>query len=570
MHFLKRSLAASFLMLLAAPHFAPGQAAPAAGNRPENQGVYFSKKEYSPHPLPRYEDLKSQLPGPIDDDHPLWIQTYWKAWELAFRNFHEPAPGSGLVSQFIDAAFNENIFLWDSCFMTMFCNYAHPLVPGISTLDNFYARQHEDGEISREIVRATGVDFGPWIDAEDKPLLSRWGWPTPEEQTDTPRNSPVIYRGRKAPTPNPMLTLDALDHPILAWAELEHYRITGDRNRLQEVWNPLVHYYQALDKYLKQGNGLYVTDWASMDNSPRNAYLKGGGTGIDISAEMALFARQLAEIATALGKPEEAAAYSQKADVIAHVINRRMWDKRKKFYFDLQLDGKRAPIKTVAAYWTLLGKVASSEQASALAAELQNPNTFGRVNLVPTLAADQPGYVPAGGYWRGSVWVPTDTMVIQGLEKYGFHDLARKVALNHLELVSRVFAKTGTIWENYSPDAVQQGQPAKGDFVGWSGLGPIGYLLEYGIGLRPDAPHNELTWDLQPGGRQGCERYRFGGHVVSLVATPEPREPKRARIAVEADGAFRLRVEFAGTSSTFDVVKGSQEFEVPAPTAQFR
>ena len=74
---------------------------------------------------------------------------YWKAWEIGFGNFHEPHPGSGYVSQFIDAAFNQNIFLWDTCFMTMFCNVAHPLVPGIGSLDNFYAKQYEDGEICR-------------------------------------------------------------------------------------------------------------------------------------------------------------------------------------------------------------------------------------------------------------------------------------------------------------------------------------------------------------------------------------------------------------------------------------
>ena len=63
------------------------------------------------------------------------------------------------MSQFIDAAFNKNIFLSDSCIMSMFCDYAYPLVPGVPSLDNFYARQHEDGEICREISRETGEDY---------------------------------------------------------------------------------------------------------------------------------------------------------------------------------------------------------------------------------------------------------------------------------------------------------------------------------------------------------------------------------------------------------------------------
>ena len=94
-------------------------------------GRFFSKKTYEPQPLPHFAEMRSKLPSPIYDDNPLLVRLYWKAWELAFQNFYAPAPQSGFVSQFIDAAFNKNIFLWDSCFMSMFCNYGHPLVPGI-------------------------------------------------------------------------------------------------------------------------------------------------------------------------------------------------------------------------------------------------------------------------------------------------------------------------------------------------------------------------------------------------------------------------------------------------------
>ena len=48
-----------------------------------------------------------------------------------------------------------------------------------------------------------------------------------------------------------MLTLDALNHPILAWAELESFRIHGDRVRLAAVYEPLVRYYRALQKYIR-------------------------------------------------------------------------------------------------------------------------------------------------------------------------------------------------------------------------------------------------------------------------------------------------------------------------------
>lgn len=528
---------------------ASGKAPPPTGT---TRGIYFAKKKYRPHPLPAFAALKNQLPAPIFDEKPEWVAMYWKAWELAFHNFHQPGPKSHFVSQFIDAAFNQDIFLWDTCFMSMFCNVAYPLVPGISSLDNFYARQHADGEISREINRATGRDCPPWVNREGRSLFSRYGW------LSKGVDAPVIYRGRQPPEPPPRLTLEALDNPLPAWAELESLRYTGDLGRIAIVYPPLRHYYSALRKYLRQGNGLYVTDWASMDNSPRNPHLANGGTAVDTSCQMVLFARDLARMADLLGRRQEAREYNREAEKLSATINRLMWDPGRQFYFDLSLDGKRVPVKTVAAFWALVGRVASPEQVVDLVAELDNPKTFDRPLRVPTLAADEPGYDPAGGYWRGAVWAPTTMMVLRGLQAYGYDDEARAIALNNLQVMSQVFRRTGTIWENYAPEAPRPGKPAKRDFIGWSGLGPIEWFLEFAIGLKPDALHNELTWNLRSARREGCERYRFAGHVVSLLAQPNANPSVPWTVTVASDGAFTLRLRQGGRRRDVKVHPGKQ------------
>jgi len=518
------------------------------------QGLYFSKKPYEPRPLPAFEVTRDKLPSPIFDEDPNYVRCYWKAWELAFRNFHEPARGSGYVSQFIDAAFNQNIFLWDTCFMTMFCNYAHPYVPGIGSLDNFYVKQHADGEICREINRATGADFEPWVNRDNEPMFSRWGYTLME--TGQKRVN-VVYEGRPAPVPNPKLTLDALNHPIFAWAELESVRLTGDKGRLALVWEPLVQYYAALQKHLRQGNGLYMTDWASMDNATRNKYLEPGGCGIDISCEMVLFARNLARIADILGKKSESQRYSREAKELSALINRHMWDQQRKFYFDLTLKGQRAPVKSIAGFWALLANVASKSQAKALAAELENPATFKTVHRVPTLAANEPGFDPKGGYWVGAVWAPTDKMVMAGLENYGYTDLAREIALNHLRNAVAVFKETGTIWENYAPQQIAHGEPAKGDFVGWSGIGPIAFFIEYVIGVRADALANKIAWDIRSPARVGVERFWFGGKTVSLVC--EKADAAGVRTAtVKSDGKFDLVVTSQRKTQTVQVPAGKE------------
>jgi hypothetical protein len=530
----------------------------------QDRGKYFARKAYVAKPLPQFAETRSKLPSPIFDEDSACVEMYWKSWELAFRNFYEPAPGSGFVSQFIDAAFNQNIFLWDTCFMTMFCNYGYPFVPGIGSLDNFYCRQFEDGEICREINRTTGQELGAWVNREDEGLLSRWG------VEGHPAPFLVTYVGREAPQPPPHLTLDALNHPIFAWAELESFRITGDRRRLALVYEPFTRYYGALQKYLRQGNGLYMTDWASMDNSPRNRYLYQGGTAVDTSSEMALFARNLAQIAGLLGKPEAAAAFHKDADELARLINEKMWNPERKFYFDLTVESKQSPVRTVAAFWTLLAGVAGPQQVEALAAELRNPKTFGRLNRVPTVPADESAFDPAGGYWRGAVWAPVDTMVIRGLENCGQRELAQEIALEHLRVITSVFKATGTVWENYAPDTAKPGTPAKGDFVGWSGLGPILYLIEYGIGVRTDAPSNTITWNIRSPQRVGIERLRFGGTTVSLTCDA-PDAQRRRTVRVRSDAAFHLKLTCEGAAREVDVPTGKPlelVLELPKPAAK--
>jgi len=518
-------------------------------SRGAEQGIYFARKTYEPKPLPTFEETKENLPAPIFDEDPDYVKCYWKAWELAFRNFHEPSSGSGFVSQFIDAAFNENIFLWDTCFMTMFCNIGHPHIPGICSLDNFYSKQHEDGEICREINRATGKDFHYWVNTEGEPLFSRWGYDWEKEL----KKESIVYKGRRAPKPNPKLTLDALNHPILAWAELESYRVTGDKARLELVWQPLVRYYEALRKYLRQGNGLYTTDSASMDNSTRNVWLRNGGTAIDISSEMVLFARNLSEIATILGMESEADKFEKDAYELSRLINQRMWDSDKRFYYDLTLDEERVPVKTIAGFWTLLAGVADESQAKALTEELNNPKTFGTIHRVPTLAADQNRFhAETGGYWRGSVWAPTDMMLIRGLEKYGFDELAREIALNHLENVVAVFKQTGTIWENYAPQKIVQGKPAKPDFVGWSGIAPILFLIEYAIGIKANAITNTIVWDIRSPKRVGVERFWFGGKTGSLVSE-EPDKDMRRIVKVNSTDTVNLVLRTQGMTECVEI-----------------
>ncbi len=521
-----------------------------------------------PYTLPKYADLKDQLPMPIYDENPLWVECYRKAWELACNNFYLPTPESGFVSPFVDAAFNQDIYLWDMSFITMFTNYAHPLTPGIAGLDNFYAKQHATGEICREIIRNTGVerwDSRPY----GRQLYTIYGWfPPVEFKWARPKGWGITYIGRNAPAEPPVLAMDAMNHPILAWAEWESFMMTADTARLTRIVEVLHRYYQAYNTYYMQGNGLYMGDCGAMDNSARNAFLSGGGQAVDLSAEMALFAGNMADIYKVLGRRDSEQYYRKEVKRIARAMNQHMWSPVKGFYYDLTLEGGRAPVTTVAGFWSLIGGVPDAARAAKLVTQLTDTAKFWRCNPVPTISAEEQKFSPRGAYWNGSVWAPTNTMVIRGLEKYGYNDLAREIALKHVKLVADVYAETGTIWENYMPDSTKYGyvelrpgdyHPVRKDFVGWSGLGPIVYFLNYAVGLRADAPRKTLTWDITSDQRNGCERFRFGGIVTSLIAEPTTTG---YRVKVVSDAPYKLTLS-GKASKTIAIHDGENIFEVP-------
>lgn len=527
------------------------------------RGVWFSEKEYDHAPLYRFEEVKDRLPSPHVPAREDWVACYWYAVETLFGNTHRPTEESGFVRNFVDAAFNKDIFLWDTCFMTMFCSLFPDYVPGICSLDNFYCKQFDDGEIPREMVRDTGRDFLPWVNAYDKPLYSyfhkKYGFRklgALQNLTWEDMYSPDLGR---TPKQHPYLTLDNLNHPILAWAEWCSYLQSGDIGRLERVFEPLFHYYDAFHEQVRHVSGLYVTDWASMDNSPRNKAL---GMGIDPSCEMVLFARNLLdmmhELASA-GRPvrdsgKRTAFLKETMEETADAIQRYMWNGEKGFFYDVDKDLRQIPIKTAAAFWTLVSGVADRKQQKILSDWLNDPATFNRIHRVPVLAADEPDYCPDGGYWRGSVWAPMNKMIVDGLERCGDTELARDIALNDLNALTRVFGDTGTIWENYPADSISKGSSDHPAMVGWSGMAPILFLVRYGIGLSADSRTQTVEWRLDPamaGGTEiGLKRYVFFGKQADFMAS---RTETGIRIRIGTKDSFHLKLVCGAHSRLYDI-----------------
>ncbi|MCR9078513.1 MAG: hypothetical protein NXH78_05380 [Hyphomonadaceae bacterium] len=365
---------------------------------------------------------------------------------------------------FVDAAFSESIFLWDTCFIASYAKYHQDRLPIGQALDNFYDRQEPDGYICREYTGA-GEPFWP----KDHPVAT-----------------------------NP---------PLLAFAELELHSVSGDVTRLEQNYSKLVQFHDYIRRSLRQSDGLYISDafGSGMDNVPRypdgweddgqgialtnlhpEIFVYDGlspkwnrqGRSVDMSAQMVLFANDLAKIARLIGRGEDVSAWQAIATETADAINEKCWNEGDGFYYDLGYD-QQIPRAHIGAYWMLIADAVPQERLPKFLNALNDPAKFNRKLPTATMPGDSDLFQHAGGYWRGSIWAPTSYMVIRGLETVGQPDMARSMALRLYDAVAEVYRDTDTFWENYAPDAFAPGDESRPDFCGWTAIFPITLWHEY-------------------------------------------------------------------------------------------
>lgn len=495
------------------------------------RGNYFSKKKYAPSDIPAFKDNRAKLPSPICERNPEYVALYWKAWSLAFDHFKRPPQGSPFVSNYIDEAFSPSVFQWDTFFMLMFARYGHSVFPAIQSLDNFYSRQYENGYICREIQEADGKDY--------------------------------VFIGREH-TINP---------PLFAWAEVESYKVTGDSSRFAAILPALKKYAEWLEQNRKKEGTKHGLYWntglgSGMDNLP----LKGSGW-VDMSSQMVLMYRNISFMCAELKLTDETTLFESKANDIAQRINQWMWNETDGLYYNLDDDGNQLRLKNIGSFWPMLAGIADLSKAKRLLTHLKDPRSFWRSIPFPSLAADETAYQADGHYWLGGVWAPTNVMIVKGLEQYGretgnasdysFNEFATAAAEKYLDGLTEVYAKTGTLWENYSPDLMMRGNPSQKNFVGWTGCGPIQLLIENVLGFHPDGAHNSLTWNITRIDRHGIEQLRFGEVSVTLISQERVSVGAPAEVHVIANRSFELTISVdGGEQKKIQITKGPQRITV--------
>ena len=436
----------------------------------------------------------TQLPQPIYDANPEFVDLYYAAWDQAWEKvkvqegmFQSPYMDEGL--------WDDTIWIWDTEFMVLFCRYAPDIFPGIESLDNFYEAIHNSKSSSLRIWHPDNPPFFPWV-------------------------------------------------------EYEYYKMTGNKQRIKHILKDerfLQRHYEWFDK-ITPSTKLHFEHWetklekcdigyhwgglqSGMDNTPREDGTGGRLLWVDALAQQTLSALYIKRLADVIGDKATAKEFAKKYETGKELLNTYYWDNTDGFYYDIFDDSHGFnKVRTPASFWAMLAEAPSAQQAMRMAGYAADPEEFGGKYPWKTVTPRHPAYNDSiGDYWRGAIWLPTAYMSTKALEAYGFHELAHRNSLNLLKQMSDTYRNysPATIWECYSPSAAKpsfrlrdgKSKRVRPDFCGWSALGPISLFIENVIGFSNiDATKRLVEWHRHGSERQGIRNLRFGSVIADIVA----------------------------------------------------
>ena len=173
-----------------------------------------------------------------------------------------------------------------------------------------------------------------------------------------------------------------------------------------------------------------------------------GGTthhyaGVGLNSLLYRYERDLHDLALQLGKVAEAQQWADAAARRKSAMDKYLWQPRQGMYMDYDfIAGKPSTQPYVTTYWPLWAGLASKAQAAALGKHLAIFERKGGLSM---------DNLSSGAQWDEPFgWAPTNWLAISGLDAYGFHDDARRLAHKFMGTVETGFAHDGTIREKYN------------------------------------------------------------------------------------------------------------------------
>lgn len=409
----------------------------------------------------------------------VWINEYWKAG----------TEENGFVGNYVSYNDQKTINLFNCSLSSLFLNYSNQIYSPFEMLDYFYSKQEEDGAIRSDYSLEDG-----------KPVFSE--------------NNEF-----------------GLTLPLFAYIEFNFYHKIGNKKRLKDIVPFMEKYFDWLKANFLKENGLFSVPVSACltGNIPREnvAY------PLDFNSVIALNALYLANIGDILNDKELSFRYKRLYFSLKTRINNLMWDPETNFYYDLDKDENKLPLKYIGAYWTMLAEIPNDEKASHMIDLLKNPEEFGTDNPFPSVSVSSPCFDENVKGYCGAVIPSNLYMVVKGLEKYGEFVFARECAIRNMYFVLDTLnpgdEHQGDVWEAYLPN--KEGTPASDNdgifpakkFLPQVGLLTITLMIENIVGLNVSLPRKTVDWTVPTLEAMGIEQLSLKRNFITILSNKNVR-----------------------------------------------
>jgi hypothetical protein len=257
---------------------------------------------------------------------------------------------------------------------------------------------------------------------------------------------------------------DVTKPPLLAWSAWKLFETDGDVEFLQEIYEPIVrwnHWWFEHNDTDADGLCEYLHPYSSgLDDSP----LWDEGmpvTSPDLNTYLVMQMDALARIASAVGEPEQARMWDEQAQTLVGRMIMGLWDEQAGLFW-AKRNGKVINTRTPFNLFPLITGRLPEGIAARLVEHLSNPDEFWPAYPVPTVARDDPKYSPTV-MWRGPAWINVNYLLVEGLERSGYNELAETLRQKTLDLLMGQM----DIYEYYNPETGGLCPKAASTF-GWS------------------------------------------------------------------------------------------------------
>lgn len=199
----------------------------------------------------------------------------------------------------------------------------------------------------------------------------------------------------------------------------------------------------------------------------------------DLNALLYKYETDFARAARILGNKKEAAEWDAAAEARKMTMNELMWDKGRGLFMDFNyVKERKAGINSLAAYYPMWAGMVDGRQAQELVKALRKFEQKGGLATTDNLPLGQlvPGSMPTQWAYPNG-WAPLQYLVIKGLQRYGYHDDAKRIAFKWLNNNLNWFNLHNEFLEKYNVVSPEK-PPAKGVYPSQTGFGWTNAVFE--------------------------------------------------------------------------------------------